>query len=286
MIAIITALILSSFAPFYTTAESDIDYIQIIFQDTGWVIPGDNISVIPDYNISTNFTFTATAGAFSHTYGFVRYVTADWSIINNGSNATVEETSPGLIKFFSGWKNGTAILKAEWNGYNDTVVLTINSSLVSYYLQPIWNFIGIPYGLELNASSLFEKISGCTMILLWNASLQDFYIYLPGTPDFDVSGRVILVGVTNYSIISFPANSSIFPYVSLYPGWNFLIWLREKPITAEEIYENITGCTIVLKWNASIQDFDLYVPGSPNNFVIRKGEGFLVAVTEESVWYA
>ncbi|HEC76379.1 MAG TPA: hypothetical protein ENI33_03855 [Thermoplasmatales archaeon] len=50
--------------------------------------------------------------------------------------------------------------------------------------------------------------------------------------------------------------------------------------------ENITGCNIVLGWNASVQDFELYAPGVPNDFVVTRGDGFLVAVDEESIWHS
>lgn len=37
-------------------------------------------------------------------------------------------------------------------------------------------------------------------------------------------------------------------------------------------------------WNVSKQDFDLYIPNAPD-FAINRGEGFFIAVNEESVWH-
>jgi len=284
MIAIITASLLFSFIPFHAVAEEmSIDYIKITFMGI------EDFVLSPSYNISTNFTLDLVAIAFNYTHGWIGFVKANWSVINNGTNAsiTINSIDERWIKFFSGWYNGIATLKANVSGISDTVEFHINSSSVSYSLEPGWNVVGIPYGLELKASGLLEKIYKCEIILKWNTSEQDFDLYALGSPyDFNVSGKAVLVAVTKPSIFSLPVRMSNNQFVSLYPGCNFLIWLREKPITAEEIYENITGCTLVLKWNTSMQDFNLYVLGSPNNFVIRKGEGFLVAVTEKSVWYA
>ncbi|HEC82450.1 MAG TPA: hypothetical protein ENI53_01010 [Thermoplasmatales archaeon] len=62
-------------------------------------------------------------------------------------------------------------------------------------------------------------------------------------------------------------------------------WFREEQTTADSLLNSIQGCNIILRWNASIADFDLYAPGVPNNFVIKRGDGFLVAVNEQSIWH-
>ncbi|HEC76769.1 MAG TPA: hypothetical protein ENI33_05885 [Thermoplasmatales archaeon] len=150
-----------------------------------------------------------------------------------------------------------------------------------------WNLITLPVENNYTASSLFNDIQGCGIILSWNSSVQDFIIYVPGSPyDFAIeNGHGYFIGMSHDSIFSLIGNPVENVSVPLYIGWNILGWFKEEETTASSIYENITGCTIVLKWNNSKNGFDLYVPGAPNNFIIRRGDGFLVAVTEESIWH-
>ncbi|HEC76584.1 MAG TPA: hypothetical protein ENI33_04925 [Thermoplasmatales archaeon] len=154
-------------------------------------------------------------------------------------------------------------------------------------LSKEWNLITLPCKNSYNASSLFNDIEGCSIILGWNANVQDFELYAPGVPyDFAIEdGYGYFIGMKNDSIFSLadvPVENVSIP---LYIGWNMLGWFKENVTTASSIYQNITGCSIVLRWNASMQDFDLYAPGVPNDFVIARGEGFLVAVDEESEWH-
>ncbi|HEC82555.1 MAG TPA: DNRLRE domain-containing protein, partial [Thermoplasmatales archaeon] len=135
---------------------------------------------IYDCNISTNLSFNVYASAFNNTFGFIEFVDANWSILNYGTNATINVTQGKSILFSSGWNDGLAILTAEYNGCNDSVVFTINSSLFSFILYKGWNLITLPVENEYNASSLFNNIGGCSIILSWNASIQDFIIYVPG----------------------------------------------------------------------------------------------------------
>lgn len=68
-------------------------------------------------------------------------------------------------------------------------------------------------------------------------------------------------------------------------GWNMLGWFKENPTNASSLYNAIQSCNVVLGWNASIQDFNFYVPNTPYDFEIKQEDGFLVAVSEQSIWY-
>ncbi|HEC76585.1 MAG TPA: hypothetical protein ENI33_04930, partial [Thermoplasmatales archaeon] len=269
---------ISSIYNFTIIQQPTVDYIFITFESKNEIF---------DCNISTNFSFIAYASAFNNTYGFIDFIDANWSIVNYASNASINASHGKSILFNSGWNDGTAILTAEYNGHNDSVVFNINSSLFSFMLYKGWNLITLPCENSYNASSLFNDIEGCSIILGWNANVQDFIIYVPGSPyDFAIeNGKGYFIGMSHdsiFSLVDIPVQNVS---VHLYIGWNILGWFNSWQTNASSLYNAIQGCTLVLKWNASMQDFDLYAPGVPNDFVIARGEGFLVAVDEESEWH-
>ncbi|MCD6171964.1 MAG: agmatine deiminase family protein [Thermoplasmata archaeon] len=67
-------------------------------------------------------------------------------------------------------------------------------------------------------------------------------------------------------------------------GWNFVTIACENNYTASSLYNSIQGCNLILKWNNSKNDFDVYVPNAPD-FVIEQGNGFFVSVSQQSIWY-
>ncbi|HEC76091.1 MAG TPA: hypothetical protein ENI33_02385 [Thermoplasmatales archaeon] len=146
--------------------------------------------------------------------------------------------------------------------------------------------IPVSTGEELTADSLHSQIPGCGIILRWNASSGDFDLYAPGAPyNFEIENGVgYLVSVahdTSVEFIGIPVQSVSVP---LYTGWNMLGWFKEENTTTSSLLTNITGCSIVLLWNASIADFDVYVPGAQDR-VVTLGTGFLVGVDEASIWH-
>ncbi|HEC76387.1 MAG TPA: PKD domain-containing protein [Thermoplasmatales archaeon] len=260
-----------------TVIKPATDYILITFSTKNEIF---------DYNISTNFSFIAHASAFNNTYGFIEFVDANWSILNYDSNTSINTTQGKSILFNSGWNDGTAILQAEYNGYTDSVVFVINSSLFSFFLYKGWNLITLPCENSYNASSLFNDIKECSIILGWNASTGDFNLYVPGSPyDFVIeNGHGYFVGMSYdsiFSLVDIPVENVSVP---LYTGWNMLGWFKENETTASSLYNAIENCSIVLKWNSSLQNFDLYAPGTPD-FAIKRGDGFLIAVDEQSIWH-
>ncbi|HEC82848.1 MAG TPA: hypothetical protein ENI53_03070 [Thermoplasmatales archaeon] len=157
----------------------------------------------------------------------------------------------------------------------------------TFYLLEGWNLITLPVENDYTASSLLADIPGCNIILRWNASVGDFDLYAPGVPnDFAIEdGHGYLVAVDNDTTFFIEGNIIESVSVPLSIGWNMLGWFRSMPTNASSLLNSIPGCTIVLKWNASVGDFDLYVPNSPNNFNVQQGDGFLVAVNQESIWH-
>ena len=156
---------------------------------------------------------------------------------------------------------------------------------INFLLRHGWNYITLPVENDLNVSDIFNLIQFCQIILIWNESEQRFYIYVPGCPyDFDIEdgkGYFIAVSLdTIFEIKGIPIESV---NIHLLVGWNSLGWFNENEINASILFSKIHKCIILLGWNPIEQNFVLYIPGAPD-FVIERGDGFLVAVSEESYW--
>ena len=257
--------------------KPSIDYISIVYKTKNKVI---------NSNISTNFSFIAYASSFNNTYGFIEFIDANWILTNNGSNATINTSHGRNILFNSGNGNGIAVLKAEYNGYNDSVAFNINSSLFTFLLKQGWNFITLPLNCNYKASTLYKNITYCQIILKWNASRKEFDLYVPSSPyDFVIEDGIgYFIAVSYDEIFSISGNEIQEVSILLYEGWNSIGWFNAIPINASTLYENINGSIILLKWNTSWQDFMLYVPYAPD-FKIKQGDGILIAVSEQSIWH-
>ena len=174
------------------------------------------------------------------------------------------------------------------NGGMGTVVVAVNVIPYTneYYLELYegWNFITLPFENNYTASSLYQDIPNCNVILKWDALSQDFIVYIPSSPyDFAIEDGIgYFIAVTNNSNLSIEGKRIYEVNITLYGGWNCLGWINEEPIKASSLYENISYCNILLTWNTSKQNFDLYVPSSPYDFTIKQGEGFMVAVTQQT----
>ncbi|HEC76453.1 MAG TPA: hypothetical protein ENI33_04250 [Thermoplasmatales archaeon] len=170
---------------------------------------------------------------------------------------------------------------------SSTYTFAIENIPYALYLYKGWNLITLPCENSYNASSLFNDINGCSIILGWNASIDDFNLYVPGSPyDFAIeNGHGYFIGMSHDSIFSLADIPIENVSVPLYIGWNILGWFNSWQTNASSLYNAIDNCTLVLSWNASMQDFDLYAPGVPDDFVVARGDGFMIAVDEESIWH-
>ncbi|HEC77410.1 MAG TPA: hypothetical protein ENI33_09195 [Thermoplasmatales archaeon] len=185
--------------------------------------------------------------------------------------------------------DGLEIIDGHKWWYSEIIHVTILSPTISFNLSLSkgWNLITLPVENNYTASSLYADIPGCNIILSWNASIADFDLYVPGVPnDFVIeNGTGYLIGVENDTFLNITGMPIESVNVPLYIGWNMLGWFNSTPTNASSLLNSILGCNIVLKWNNSKEDFDLYAPGVPNNFIIKQGDGFLVAVDEQSIWH-
>ena len=258
---------------------------------------------------SSIWSFGTEATSSHYIYGYCYYYdngaasNINITIINNCSNDKIYMLS-NETGFYAanlgdggvGWAAGVPICIAvntmSWMALEYTNVPSmeawINITLYPFImLHKGWNLITLPCKNNYTASSLYENISGCSIILKWNASEQDIEMYVPNSPyDFEIEDGVgYLMAVENDTI--FIAYGEPIENVSilLYEGWNCLGWFKRNSTFASSIYENISGSIILLKWNTTKSYFDVYVPSSPYNFEIKQGEGFFIAVDEQSIWH-
>ena len=113
-----------------------------------------------------------------------------------------------------------------------------------------WNFVTIPSKNNFNASMLYQNISGCKIILKWNASKQQFEIYVPHSPyNFKIRNSIgYFIGVAYNTTLVAPDYCIKNVNVTLYMGWDMLGWFKESIAKASSLYGNISNCSILLKW--------------------------------------
>ncbi len=161
-----------------------------------------------------------------------------------------------------------------------------NTSLISG-----WNLIGIPVINTWNASDLADNLSYCNSVSCWDTLNQTYQTYIVGgPPSFDFTlqdGHGFFVDESDNEILSLVGIPIINVSVPLEVGWNLLSWYHTENTTASNLAGNITGCSSVSSWNATIQSYDTYIVGGPDtfDFVITSGMGVFVDVTQQSIWY-
>jgi PKD repeat protein len=177
-------------------------------------------------------------------------------------------------------------------GIIDSISKTLYIGLINVYISLIngWNLITIPAQTGWWASDIADNLTGCTSVSRWDAVNQTYYTYIVGGPptfDFPIMGGhgyfIDMTDSDTLSISGHPINSVNIP---LKVGWNLLGWYHEYDTTASSLSENITGCTTVSIWNATLQTYDTYIVGGPPtfDFTITCGMGLFVDVTTESTW--
>ena len=170
-----------------------------------------------------------------------------------------------------------------------TYFFYIGENYTNIPMQTGWNLITIPVETNWYASDLANNVSGCLSVSGWNASLQTYDTYINGVPpsDFQLQeGCGYFVDVTTDSTFSVTGDALSNINVSLEIGWNLIGWYDENETTASSLAENITGCLSVSCWDATDQTYETYITGvPPSDFVISRGMGLFVDVTEQSYWH-
>lgn len=270
--------------------KSSINFFTIIipFDEVSYItISYESGNEIPNQSICTEFYFKCIASAYNETGKFIDFVPVEWHVINNGSNATLNTSYGKSMKFYSGGANGTAVISAKYGWHNDSVVFEINSGLCSLLFKKGWNLVTLPVKNNYTASLLYADIEECNIILRWNTTLQDFDLYVPGSPyNFAMQDGIgYFIGVKNdsiFSMVDFPIQEV---NISLVVGWNCLGWFSSWQTNASSLYNEISNSSIILLWNPEKKDFHIYVSGSPYDFSVKRGDGFFVATSKQGTWH-
>jgi hypothetical protein len=229
------------------------------------------------------------------------------NLINNGQNAydnniniwynaTLQEGN--YYDDYTGYDNdGDGIGDTPYDipgGSNQDLYLFIHPIIYIKFLIG-WNQIILPYENLLygNASSLGEKITGCTQISYWNntrGAYQDWLVDFPDPEDdYPIeNGRSYFVYVNTDSTLIVYGVPILSLSVPLGIGWNMIGWYNKNSTMASSIGENITGCTQVSYWNntrGAYQDWLVDFPDPEDDYAIQQGMGFFVYTDESSIWY-
>jgi hypothetical protein len=152
-----------------------------------------------------------------------------------------------------------------------------------------WNLVTVPVGGHgWTAETLGQQVSGCNLVLRFNASTQGFETYVVGSgyDDFPLlDGVGYFARVPSDTVLSCGGMSMPSVNVTVYEDWNTLGWFYEYPSSAQSLGEN-TGASLVLMFNATTQNFMTYVMNSGyDNFIISRGMGVFIQASESGWWH-
>jgi hypothetical protein len=221
-------------------------------------------------------------------------------IITYPNGSIVNESMPNIGSVFY-WNLSYSII-GNYSFYIWSIDINGNSksSLVYQFmiipLQPItinlslyqgWNLITIPMGNEWTAESLGQNISGCSLVLMFNGSIQEFTTHVVGNSydDFPIAeGMGYFVRVHSDTVWGCTGLSIPSVNVTVYKGWNTIGWYHEYNTTAQSLGENVST-SLVLAFNATTQDFMTYVMNSGyDNFAIAQGMGVFIQTNTPGWW--
>ena len=139
------------------------------------------------------------------------------------------------------------------------------------------------------AETLGQNITGCTVVIKLNSSTQTFTTHVVGIPwdDFPIEDGVgYYVYCSHDSIFSIRDLTITSVNVSITEDWNLIGWYHDYDSTAESLGQNISGTSVVIKFDAVNQTFFTHVVGTPHdNFTIKRGMGLFIYTTEASYWH-
>jgi hypothetical protein len=170
-----------------------------------------------------------------------------------------------------------------------SIIIGTNNSIIPLIIG--WNMITIPFRNNWSASDLADNITGCSSISRWDATNQTYKTYIvEGPPTFDfpiIDGYGYFINMISSDTLVITDDPIDSVNISLKVGWNLIGWYKNHNTTASSLASNITGCTSVSKWNASMQTYNTYIVGGPPtfDFTIKRGMGIFVDVIQESFWY-
>ena len=176
----------------------------------------------------------------------------------------------------------------------DVILQLITPSKYTYHLKRGWNLIAIPFiksltGIE-TANDLIDAIGdACYQVMKWNAEKQNWITKIangPGT-NFDIiDGEAYFAFVIENTEFEVSGIQIAEKTLHLHQGWNLVSYVDIIDRNAKSIAENVTNCTIVTTWNATLQEYEqpFIVAVGTKDFIVKQGMGLFIHVKTESEW--
>jgi PKD repeat protein len=161
---------------------------------------------------------------------------------------------------------------------NEVLDATISTDLsVTLYASGYNNTYGY-LGL-MNASwGISNNGSNASLNVTQGEAVTYYSGWLDGTSTIEVTKN----GVSDTVILSL--DSQLFSMV-IYRGWNLITIPFSHTWTADTLGENLTGCTVITKFNADTQDFSTHIVGIPwDDFPIEDGVGYFAYASTDSIF--
>ena len=253
---------------------------------------------VDNYGPNANFSFTPAFPQVNESVQFTdlsfdnsgdSIVSWNWSF-GDGNYSTQENP---IHNYSSNGSFTVDLMVCNSSNVSDSIskMVYVGMTGVELSLLKGWNLITVPVENDMWASDLAGNITSCLSVSRWNASMQTYKTYIVGGPpsfDFPLDeGHGYFVDTNQNSTLTLVGDNIFNVSVSLKIGWNLLGWYHDYNTTAISLSENITGCTSVSKWNATLQTYDTYIVGGPDSFdfKITRGMGLFVDVNQTSYWY-
>ena len=211
---------------------------------------------------------------------------------NGGYSTAMMTNTPGTDYYYY---NTSYLLMGTYKFYiwaKDTSgnqVISEDWILMRKQINSGWNLISVPVENSWTAETLGQKITGCSVATMFDASMQAFTTHVVGTPhdDFSIENGVGYFMYTNTDS-TFVAIGPVIETVNvgLYSGWNMIGWFHTYDTTAESLGQSIEGCAVVTMYDANLQAFSTHVVDTPHDdFQIKAGMGLFIYVTISSTWH-
>jgi len=156
---------------------------------------------------------------------------------------------------------------------NITCIVTDNVGVVNVTVN-----ISFPDNSWLNESMMTVGLTG---MYYYNASYM-----LPGNYSFFICATDVEGNGNLSSLYGFTIEESFY-YQHFFSKWNLVTVSVENNWTAETFGKNISGCTVVSRFNSSTQTFLTHVVGTQwDNFGIEDGVGYFVYCTHDTTFSA
>ncbi|NQT26372.1 glycoside hydrolase family 88 protein [candidate division KSB1 bacterium] len=159
-----------------------------------------------------------------------------------------------------------------------------------------FNLIALPFHQTdiSNAATLIEAVPACNSAAYWSAEYQGYSQYVDEvhSTNFDVMTHgVYFINVVAdtfyimYGQYDLPVYSLLAVGESTHFNTITLPFDKQDIENASDLLVDINDCNSVAKWDVTIQGYIQYDPSAPEtDFTIYPGYGYLVYVTDNSVW--